>query len=191
VPSSDGLPAALVLSKPGGTPRSSPRPRSTTSGYIPVSQSGRGAVGEWIYTLSATNLETGWSELVPVMGKSQREVMAAFARLHRQPSGSTAQPGLPNTPILGSNSSRAGSPDVVDLSPFTSRNLWRRSRGEGEPPESLPCVRLAKIRSRTSGAAAGPRNDGRLVAHCRGGRGLEEVLGVGNSVCRRQLLCGG
>jgi transposase InsO family protein len=32
----------------------------------------------------ATDLETGWSELVPVMSKSQREVMAAFVRLHRQ-----------------------------------------------------------------------------------------------------------
>lgn len=49
-----------------------------------VSHSGRWAIGDWIYTLSATDLETGWSELVPVMTKSKREVLAAFARLHRQ-----------------------------------------------------------------------------------------------------------
>ena len=56
-------------------------------GYLEVdlvSHSGRWAIGEWIYTLSATDLETGWSELVPVMTKSQREVVAGFARLHRQ-----------------------------------------------------------------------------------------------------------
>jgi hypothetical protein len=49
-----------------------------------VSHSGPWLVGEWIYTLSATDLETGWSELVPIMTKSQREVLAGFARLHRQ-----------------------------------------------------------------------------------------------------------
>ena len=36
MPSSDGFSAAPVLSKPEGTPRSSPRPRSTSSGYIPI-----------------------------------------------------------------------------------------------------------------------------------------------------------
>lgn len=84
-------------------PRVSLRPPSRLQGEVPVrvrswrkegrpgylemdlvSHSGRWAIGEWIYTLSATDLETGWSELVPVMSKSQREVLAAFARLHRQ-----------------------------------------------------------------------------------------------------------
>src|SRR5215467_11683114 len=42
---------------------------------------GRSGIGS---TRSPTDLETGWSELVPVMTKSKREVLAAFARLHRQ-----------------------------------------------------------------------------------------------------------
>jgi hypothetical protein len=61
--------------------------REARPGYLEVdlvSHSGRWAVGEWIYTLSATDLETGWSELVPIMTKSQREVLAGFGRLHRQ-----------------------------------------------------------------------------------------------------------
>ena len=49
-----------------------------------VSHSGPWAAGDWIYTLSATDLETGWSELVPVLTKSQREVMAGLVRLRRQ-----------------------------------------------------------------------------------------------------------
>jgi hypothetical protein len=49
-----------------------------------VSHSGPWATGDWIYTLSATDLETGWSELLPIMTKSQREVLAGIARLHRQ-----------------------------------------------------------------------------------------------------------
>lgn len=84
-------------------PRVSLRPPSRLQGEVPVrvrnwrregrpgylemdlvSHSGRWAIGDWIYTLSATDLETGWSELVPVMTKSKREVLAAFARLHRQ-----------------------------------------------------------------------------------------------------------
>jgi transposase InsO family protein len=61
--------------------------REGRPGYLEmdlVSHSGRWAIGDWIYTLSATDLDTGWSELVPVMTKSKREVLAAFARLHRQ-----------------------------------------------------------------------------------------------------------
>jgi hypothetical protein len=56
-------------------------------GYLEVdlvSHSGPWATGDWIYTLSATDLETGWSELLPVMTKCQREVLAGLARLHRQ-----------------------------------------------------------------------------------------------------------
>src|SRR5215467_5998617 len=56
--------------------------REERPGYLEmdlVSHSGRWAIGDWIYTLSATDLETGWSELVPVMTKSKREVLAAFA----------------------------------------------------------------------------------------------------------------
>src|SRR3984893_14089114 len=84
-------------------PRRSLRPPSRLQGEVPirvrhwrqegrpgylevdlVSHSGRWAIGEWIYTLSATDLETGWSELVPVMTKSQREGLAGLARLHQQ-----------------------------------------------------------------------------------------------------------
>ena len=49
-----------------------------------VSHSGPWATGDWIYTLSGTDLETSWSELVPIMTKSQREVLAGLARLRRQ-----------------------------------------------------------------------------------------------------------
>lgn len=49
-----------------------------------VSHSGPWASGDWIYTLSGTDLETGWSELVPVMTKSQREVLAGLVRLRGQ-----------------------------------------------------------------------------------------------------------
>lgn len=49
-----------------------------------VSHSGRWARGEWIYTLCATDLHTGWSELVPVMTKSQPEVLAGFRRVLAQ-----------------------------------------------------------------------------------------------------------
>jgi hypothetical protein len=84
-------------------PRRSLRPPTRLNGEVPVrvrswrqelrpgyleidlvSHSGRWAVGEWIYTLSGTDLETGWSELVPILTKSQREVLAGFSRLHRQ-----------------------------------------------------------------------------------------------------------
>jgi len=56
-------------------------------GYVEmdlVSHSGRWASGEWIYTLCVTDLHTGWSELVPVMTKSQPEVLAGFRRVLAQ-----------------------------------------------------------------------------------------------------------
>jgi len=49
-----------------------------------VSHSGRWATGSWLYTLSATDLCTGWSELVPVMTKGQQPVLEAVRRMHRQ-----------------------------------------------------------------------------------------------------------
>ncbi len=49
-----------------------------------VSHSGPWPAGDWIYTLSATDLETGWSELVPVMTKGKREVLSGFARIRDQ-----------------------------------------------------------------------------------------------------------
>lgn len=48
-----------------------------------VSHSGRWATGEWLWTLCGTDLCTGWTELVPVVGKGQREVREAVAQLHR------------------------------------------------------------------------------------------------------------
>ena len=44
------------------------RRREGRPGYLELdltSHSGRWAVEEWIYTLSSTDLVTGWSELVP------------------------------------------------------------------------------------------------------------------------------
>jgi len=48
-----------------------------------VSHSGRYATGEWIYTLVATDLCTGWVEMEPVMSKGQRPVLDAVARIRR------------------------------------------------------------------------------------------------------------
>ena len=47
-----------------------------------VSHSGRWATGEWIWTLCGTDLCTGWTELEPVMSKSQLDVLSAFKSLH-------------------------------------------------------------------------------------------------------------
>ncbi len=49
-----------------------------------VSHSGRWATGSWLYTLSATDLCSGWSELIPVMTKGQEPVLEAVRRLQRQ-----------------------------------------------------------------------------------------------------------
>jgi len=48
-----------------------------------VSHSGRYASGEWIYTLTAVDLCTGWIEMAPVFSKSQRDVLAAVERIRR------------------------------------------------------------------------------------------------------------
>lgn len=49
-----------------------------------VSHSGRWATGEWFWSLCGTDLCTGWTELVPVVSKSQKEVGAAVAQLQRR-----------------------------------------------------------------------------------------------------------
>ena len=49
-----------------------------------VSHSGEVAAGEWIWTLCATDLSTGWTERVPVMGKGQTRIVAGLERLQRQ-----------------------------------------------------------------------------------------------------------
>ena len=49
-----------------------------------VSHSGEVAAGEWIWTLCATDLSTGWTERVPVMGKGQTRIVAALERIQRQ-----------------------------------------------------------------------------------------------------------
>ncbi|MDQ6920537.1 MAG: hypothetical protein M3170_02925 [Candidatus Dormibacteraeota bacterium] len=48
-----------------------------------VSHSGRYATGEWVYTLTATDLCTGWVEMAPVMSKGQRPVLDAVAKIRR------------------------------------------------------------------------------------------------------------
>jgi transposase InsO family protein len=56
-------------------------------GYLEVdsvSHSGESATGEWIWTISATDLSTGWTERVPVMGRTQEPVVAAMQRICRQ-----------------------------------------------------------------------------------------------------------
>jgi hypothetical protein len=78
-------------------------------GYLEVdlvSHSGELAAGEWIWTLCATDLCTGWSERVAVMGKAQSTITQALARLRRQ---------LP-FPLLGIH------PD--NGSEFINNNMW-------------------------------------------------------------------
>lgn len=56
-------------------------------GYLEVdlvSHSGEFAVGEWVWTLCATDLGTGWTERVPVMGRGQAGVVAALERVRGQ-----------------------------------------------------------------------------------------------------------
>jgi len=56
-------------------------------GYLEVdlvSHSGEFAVGEWIWTLCATDLSTGWTERVPVIGRGQIGVVAALERIRVQ-----------------------------------------------------------------------------------------------------------
>lgn len=56
-------------------------------GYLEVdsvSHSGERVGGEWIWTISATDLSTGWTERVPVMGRTQEPVVAAMQRIRQQ-----------------------------------------------------------------------------------------------------------
>ena len=49
-----------------------------------VSHIGEVAAGEWIWTLGATDLSTGWTERVPVMGKGRTPILAGLERIQRQ-----------------------------------------------------------------------------------------------------------
>ena len=49
-----------------------------------VSHSGEFAIGQWIHTLCATDLSTGWTERVPVMGKGQTGIVAAIDQIREQ-----------------------------------------------------------------------------------------------------------
>ncbi len=49
-----------------------------------VSHSGEVAASEWIWTLCATDLSTGWTEKVPVMGKGQTRIVAALESIQQQ-----------------------------------------------------------------------------------------------------------
>jgi hypothetical protein len=49
-----------------------------------VSHSGEIAAGQWIFTLCATNLATGWTERVGIMGNSQAVVIAALEQVREQ-----------------------------------------------------------------------------------------------------------
>jgi hypothetical protein len=49
-----------------------------------VSHSGEIAAGRWIYTLCATDLCTGWTERVGIMGNSQAVVLAALQQVRAQ-----------------------------------------------------------------------------------------------------------
>jgi hypothetical protein len=58
-----------------------------TPGYLEIdliSHSGEVAAGEWVWTLSATDLPAGWGERVPVIGKGQTGIVAALERIRLQ-----------------------------------------------------------------------------------------------------------
>ncbi len=58
-----------------------------TPGYLEidlVSHSGEVAGGEWIWPLCATDLCTGWTERMTVMGKGQTGIVAALEHIQRQ-----------------------------------------------------------------------------------------------------------
>ena len=61
--------------------------REDIPGYLEVdlvSHSGEHAVGIFLWTLSVVDLCTGWSERVPIMGKSQSQVVPALDRIRPQ-----------------------------------------------------------------------------------------------------------
>jgi len=49
-----------------------------------VSHSGEFAAGTFIYTLSAVDLCTGWTERIPILGKGQAGIVAALHRIREQ-----------------------------------------------------------------------------------------------------------
>ena len=49
-----------------------------------VSHAGHFFPGDWAYTVTWTDICTGWTELVPVMGKGQRGVLLALDDIHRR-----------------------------------------------------------------------------------------------------------
>lgn len=49
-----------------------------------VSHSGESAVGLWAYTLCATDLSTGWTERVAIMGHGQAAVLTALRQVRQQ-----------------------------------------------------------------------------------------------------------
>lgn len=49
-----------------------------------VSHAGAFAPGDWAYTVTWTDICTGWTELVPVMGKGQRGVLLALDDIRRR-----------------------------------------------------------------------------------------------------------
>jgi len=49
-----------------------------------VSHSGEVAAGDWIWTLTATDICTGWTERVPTLGRGQATVLAALRQVRAQ-----------------------------------------------------------------------------------------------------------
>lgn len=49
-----------------------------------VSHSGEVAIGDFIYTLSAVDISTGWSERVAILSKSQLAVARAIDQVREQ-----------------------------------------------------------------------------------------------------------
>jgi hypothetical protein len=98
-------------------------------GYLEVdlvSHSGEEAIGEWVWTLCATDLSCGWTERAAVLGKGQVGIVAALDRLRAQ---------LP-FPLLGIH------PD--NGSEFLNAHLFKYC--QGDPELGRPAILLSRSR---------------------------------------------
>jgi len=136
VPSLDGLTAVAVLVKPEGTPRSSSRPRSTTSGYIPPARPPDGAAedeqllaeDEEFEIAIGTRSTTDDEEI-----DQQAEEGVQEGQQHRAASvGPPVLPVKPPTVACPRVSARLGDLGSGRRSP--PRQL-RGSQGKADPPE--------------------------------------------------------
>ena len=110
-----------------------------------VSHGGRWAVGEWIYTLSATDLETGWSRACAdptccgpsTTAFSQSCTVSVGFRSGSVPGGSNDLPRTPLRRLLDSETAKPGEIEgliklYTTVSPLVSARSQRASRASAD-----------------------------------------------------------